>query len=141
MPALATSAQNYLHETLGVSTSSHEPWAGLESLPYFLRDAFDFWQLDILGHKVLLALERNPAKPSIVNRRLIPESSIHTGFHVILSPIASPAKTRETADQMSAMPPVLFESIPRTRPIRQAPISGQRMTNGSIMAQPALSQK
>ena len=65
MPALATSAQNYLHETLGVSTSSHEPWAGLESLPYFLRDAFDFWQLDILGHKVLLALERNPAKPSI----------------------------------------------------------------------------
>lgn len=65
MPALATSAQNYLHETLGVSTSSHEPWAGLESLPYFLRDAFDFWQLDILGHKVLLALERNPDKPSI----------------------------------------------------------------------------
>ena len=65
MPALATSAQNYLHETLGVSTSSHEPWAGLESLPYFLSDAFDFWQLDILGHKVLLALERNPDKPSI----------------------------------------------------------------------------
>ena len=65
MPALATSAQNYLHETLAVSTSGHEPWAGQESLPYFLRDAFDFRQLDILGHKVLLALERNPGKPSI----------------------------------------------------------------------------
>lgn len=65
MPALATSAQNYLHETLGVSTSGHGPWDGLERLPYFLRDAFDFRQLDILGHNVLLALERNPDKPSI----------------------------------------------------------------------------
>ncbi|MBP3982428.1 hypothetical protein J8G26_17120 [Acidovorax sp. JG5] len=65
MPALATSALNYLHETLGVSTSGHGPWASLESLPYFLRDAFDFGQLDILGHTVLLALERNPDQPSI----------------------------------------------------------------------------
>nr|WP_246881456.1 hypothetical protein [Acidovorax sp. JG5] len=56
---------NYLHETLGVSTSGHGPWASLESLPYFLRDAFDFGQLDILGHTVLLALERNPDQPSI----------------------------------------------------------------------------
>jgi DNA-binding MarR family transcriptional regulator len=65
VPALATSAQNYLNQTLGVSTSRDRPWAGQESLPYFLRDAFDFRQLDILGHKVLLALERNPDKPSI----------------------------------------------------------------------------
>jgi DNA-binding MarR family transcriptional regulator len=65
VPALATSALNYLHETLGVSTSGHGPWASLESLPYFLRDAFDFGQLDILGHTVLLALERNPDQPSI----------------------------------------------------------------------------
>jgi DNA-binding MarR family transcriptional regulator len=65
VPALATSAQNYLNQTLGASTSGHRPWAGQESLPYFLRDAFDFRQLDILGHKVLLALERNPEKPSI----------------------------------------------------------------------------
>ena len=65
MPTLAISAQNYLHETLGVSTSRHGPWAGLESLPYFLRDAFDFQKLDIFDHEVLLALERNPDKPSI----------------------------------------------------------------------------
>ncbi|MEB0137068.1 hypothetical protein QN362_17165 [Actimicrobium sp. CCC2.4] len=69
MPALATSAQNYLHETLGVATSKHQPWAGLENLPYFLRDAFDFWQLDILGHQVLLALERHPDQPSIADIR------------------------------------------------------------------------
>ncbi|OYT93540.1 MAG: hypothetical protein CFE43_02075 [Burkholderiales bacterium PBB3] len=65
MFALATSAQNYLHETLGVSRSAHEPWGGLDSLPYFLRDAFEYRQLDILGHEILLALERNPDKPSI----------------------------------------------------------------------------
>lgn len=65
MSALAISAQNYLHETLGVSTSGCDAWAGQESLPYFLRDAFDFRQLDLLGHTVLLALERNPEKPSI----------------------------------------------------------------------------
>lgn len=69
MPALATSAQNYLHETLGVATSIHELWAGLERLPYFLRDAFDFWQLDILGHQVLLALERHPDHSSIADIR------------------------------------------------------------------------
>lgn len=65
MPALATNALNYLHETLGVPTSGQAPWAGLESMPYFLRDAFDFRQLDILGQQVLLALERNPDKASI----------------------------------------------------------------------------
>jgi DNA-binding MarR family transcriptional regulator len=65
VPTLATRAQNYLHETLGVSTSVHQPWAGQESLPYFLRDAFDFRQLDLLGHTLLLALERNTEKPSI----------------------------------------------------------------------------
>lgn len=69
MLALATSAQNYLHETLGVATSRHELWTGLERLPYFLRDAFDFWQLDILGNQVLLALERHPDQPSIADIR------------------------------------------------------------------------
>jgi len=65
MLALATSAQNYLNETLGVPTSGLGLWAGQENLSYFLHDAFDFRQLDILGQEVLLALERNPDKPSI----------------------------------------------------------------------------
>lgn len=65
MPSLATNAQNYLHETLGIPTSGHGLWAGQDTLPYFLRDAFDFQQFNILGHKVLLALERNPDKVSI----------------------------------------------------------------------------
>lgn len=70
MPNLAASTQIYLHETLGVSTSGYEPWANQESLPYFLRDAFEFRQLDLLGHTVLLALERNAEKPSIGDIRV-----------------------------------------------------------------------
>ena len=69
MTALATSAQNYLHETLGISKLPPVPWVGLEKLPYFLHDAFNFRQLDIFGHPVLLALERHPDKPSIANIR------------------------------------------------------------------------
>lgn len=65
MPTLATSALNYLHETLGISMSGHALQADLESLPYFLRDAFDFEQWDILGQTVLLALARNPDQASI----------------------------------------------------------------------------
>lgn len=62
---LSSDAQNYLHETLGVSTAGNGPWAGQDSVPYFLRDAFDLQQLDILGHKILLALERRPENPSV----------------------------------------------------------------------------
>ena len=65
MLPLASQAQNYLHETLGISTSEHGLWAGQDALPYFLRDAFDFQQFNILGQTVLLALERNPDKASI----------------------------------------------------------------------------
>ncbi|QMV73444.1 hypothetical protein HS961_11745 [Comamonas piscis] len=69
MTTLATSAQKYLHDTLGVATSRHAPWMGLESLPYFLRDAFDVQQLEILDHQVLLALERHPDKASVADIR------------------------------------------------------------------------
>jgi hypothetical protein len=65
MPPLLASAQLYLHKTLGAETTRCEPWPNQESLPYFLRDAFDFWQVGLLGHTVLLALERNPEKSSI----------------------------------------------------------------------------
>lgn len=65
MPSLATHVQHYLHETLGVPMSGQQAWAGQDRLPYFLRDAFEFRQLDILGHTVLLALDRSPEKPSL----------------------------------------------------------------------------
>lgn len=69
MPNLVASALKYLHDTLGVATSKHAPWGGQGSLPYFLRDAFDVQQLEILGHQVLLALERHPDKASVADIR------------------------------------------------------------------------
>ena len=84
MPDLATNAQNYVHETLGVPTSGSGPWSVQESLPYFLRDAFDFHQLDLLGLKVLLALEQNPDKPAIGDiRNRVDKLRAVTGLPVI----------------------------------------------------------
>lgn len=65
MPPLAADVQHYLHETLGLPKSGSQAWADQDGLPYFLRDAFDFQALDILGHTVLLALDRNPEKASL----------------------------------------------------------------------------
>ena len=70
MPSLATNVQHYLHETLGVPTSGYQAWAGQDGLPYFLRDAFEFRELNILGHTVLLALDRSPEKPSLGDIRV-----------------------------------------------------------------------
>ena len=67
---LASKVQSYLHEVLGVQASLKEQWAGQEDLPYFVRDAYDFHQLTLLGHTVLLALDRHPAKPSPSDIRL-----------------------------------------------------------------------
>lgn len=65
MPTLNTSAQNYLHETLGAAASEEVCWAEQERLPYFLRDAFNLQPLQLLGQPILLALERNPDQPLI----------------------------------------------------------------------------
>lgn len=70
MPSLATSVQDYLHETLGVPTSGCQLWTGLDGLPYFLRDAFEFREMDILGHTVVLALDRNSDRLSIGDIRV-----------------------------------------------------------------------
>jgi DNA-binding MarR family transcriptional regulator len=60
--SLAIRAQHYLHETLGIPISGCQGWTGQDALPYFLRDAFDFNALDILGHTVLLVLDKTPEK-------------------------------------------------------------------------------
>ena len=59
---LASRVQRYLVEVLGVSTSEPREWEGQNALPYFLRDSFEFRQLDILGTQVLLALDRHPGQ-------------------------------------------------------------------------------
>lgn len=60
--SLATRARNYLEDVLGVPTTQPETWADEDTLPYFLRDSFEFQQLYILGVRVLLAIDRHPGR-------------------------------------------------------------------------------
>lgn len=67
---LAIAIQHYLHETLGVFLPKYQPWERRDELPYFLRDAFDFWEVELLGCTVLVAMDRSRDKPSISDIRL-----------------------------------------------------------------------
>ncbi len=65
MPALAAAVRRYLHETLGISTADAAPWVRTDELPYFLRDAFQFSELELLGHTIVLAMRRTGQKQSL----------------------------------------------------------------------------
>jgi hypothetical protein len=41
------------------------PWARADALPYFLRDAFKFSELELLGQHVVLAIGRPEAKQAL----------------------------------------------------------------------------
>jgi len=60
---LHAAIQRYLHEVLGIPALELKPWARECDLPYFLRDAFQFRELDLLGRSVLLAIDRKTDKP------------------------------------------------------------------------------
>ena len=65
MLTLATAVRHYLHEVLGVSTPAVKPWVRANELPYFLRDAFQFGALELLGHPVVLVIGRSEQKQSL----------------------------------------------------------------------------
>lgn len=65
MPTLATAVLHYLQEVLGIDAPGVKPWARANELPYFLRDAFQFSELELLGHPVVLAIGRGEAKQSL----------------------------------------------------------------------------
>ena len=65
MPNLANAVVRYLQEVLGIHTPGVKPWAGANALPYFLRDAFEFRELELLGQSVVLAMGRAEAKQSL----------------------------------------------------------------------------
>ena len=65
MLVLATAVRRYLYEVLGVSTPDVRPWARVNELPYFLRDAFQFSELELLGHTLVLAMGRAEQKQSL----------------------------------------------------------------------------
>lgn len=49
--------REYLHDVLGPVPQISE-WKGQTKAPYYLRDAFEFRELTLLGRKLLLAMER-----------------------------------------------------------------------------------
>ncbi|CAN5919792.1 hypothetical protein BH11PSE13_BH11PSE13_31370 [soil metagenome] len=65
MPTLATSVLHYLQEVLGIEAPGVKPWASANELPYFLRDAFQFSELELLGQPVVLAIRPAEAKQSL----------------------------------------------------------------------------
>ena len=65
MPTLATAVLRYLHEVLGIEAPGVKPWARANELPYFLRDAFQFSELELLGQPIVLAIGRAEAKQSL----------------------------------------------------------------------------
>ncbi|BEP48528.1 MarR family transcriptional regulator [Variovorax sp. V116] len=65
MPTLTTAVLRYLHEVLGIEARAVKPWARANELPYFLRDAFQFSELELLGQPIVLAIGRAQAKQSL----------------------------------------------------------------------------
>lgn len=69
MHPLVPQTLDYLHESLGAPSAAPRIWAGQDSLPYFLRDAFELHEFEILGTTVLLALDRHAGQSSLADVR------------------------------------------------------------------------
>lgn len=65
MLTLPIAVRHYLHEVLGVSTPAVKPWARAKELPYYLRDTFEFSELELNGHPVVLMMARAQHKQSL----------------------------------------------------------------------------
>ncbi len=65
LSTLTTAVLRYLKEVLGLEAPGVKPWARANELPYFLRDAFQFSELELLGQPVVLAIGRADAKQSL----------------------------------------------------------------------------
>ena len=65
---MATTIQRYLQDALGI-TPKVRPWTGGGKLAYFLQDAFELLELELLDHSILLAIDRQANKPALANVR------------------------------------------------------------------------
>ena len=70
MPILTTAVLHYLQEVLGIQAPGVKPWARVNELPYFLRDAFQFSELELLGQPIVLAIGRADARQSLSDVRI-----------------------------------------------------------------------
>ena len=65
MSTLAIAVVHYLQDVLGIESTGVKPWARVDELPYFLRDAFQFSELKMLGQTIVLAIGQADAKLSL----------------------------------------------------------------------------
>lgn len=66
---LLDAACRHLHEVLGVPVPAVKPWANAQELPYFLKDAFQYGEIELLGQPVVLALAPTEPKHSLGDMR------------------------------------------------------------------------
>lgn len=77
------SVQAYLKETLGIAPKTR-PWPRVTRLPYFLQDAFEIRELNLLGRQVLLAIDRQPNTLGLASiRRQMDTLRHHAGLSVV----------------------------------------------------------
>ena len=56
MPDLATAVRDYLHDVLGIVVPELPRWTRADELSYYLRDAFQFREIELLGQPIVLAI-------------------------------------------------------------------------------------
>ena len=67
-PNLNEAVQRYLEDALGIAPKVR-PWATKDKLPYFLQDAFELFEMELLGRPILLAIDRQADKPALATVR------------------------------------------------------------------------
>lgn len=67
-PTLDAAVQRYLQDVLGIAPKLRQ-WTGGGKLPYFLRDAFELFELELLDRPILLAIDRQANKPALAGLR------------------------------------------------------------------------
>ena len=67
---LVAATRKYLNEVLGIPTPQAKPWAQASGLPYFLQDAFQFVELELLGRPVVLAITPSKEKQALGDIRI-----------------------------------------------------------------------
>ena len=71
MPTLATAVLRHLQEVLGIDAPGVKPWMRANELPHFLRDAFQFSEIELVGQPVVLAIRPAEAKQSLSEVRTL----------------------------------------------------------------------
>ena len=71
MDQLILNLKKYLQESLGLKINPRR-WRKSDSLPFFLRDPYDFYEVEILGRQNLLMVSRNESEqtPAILKKHI-----------------------------------------------------------------------